>query len=47
MDSEQFQELEVEHCIGKGFMMLRYTFQVFRLFVSTCLQDDVRKIGND
>ena len=44
MDSEQCQGFEVEHNIGKAFMMLRYTFQVFRLFFSTCLQDNVRKL---
>ena len=44
MDSEQYQGFEVEHNIGKAFMMLRYTFRGFRLFFSTCLQNNVRKL---
>ena len=39
MDSEQCQGFQVEHNIGKAFMMLRETFRVFRLFFSTWLQD--------
>ena len=44
MDSEQCQGFQVEHNIGKAFMMWRYTFRVFRLFFSTCLLDNVRKL---
>ena len=44
MDSEQCQGFEVEHNIGKAFMMLRYMFRVFRLFFSTCLQNNFSKL---
>ena len=47
VDSEQWQEFEIEHNIGEAYMVLRYTFRDFRLFVSTYLQDSVRKVGNN